>query len=117
MTDLVLVPGAQLRARAWDEAQPHPAPARRAVPPATLSGLAQKRDLPCAEISQVSHVADILAAVEHQGVRDVVLVGHSYAGIPVGQAAARLQERIVRVVYVDANIPHDGQSMISAWSE
>lgn len=117
MTHFVLVPGAWLGAWAWDEVTPHLVAAGHAVTPVTLSGLTESRDIPYAEISQATHVADILAAVEQQAVRDVVLVGHSYAGIPVGQAAARLQDRIVQVVYVDANIPHHGLSMISAWSE
>jgi pimeloyl-ACP methyl ester carboxylesterase len=117
MTHFVLVPGAWLGAWAWDEVTPHLVAAGYGVTAVTLSGLAERRDIPCAEISQATHVDDIVAAVEQQADRDVVLVGHSYAGIPVGQAAAQLQDRVVRVVYVDANIPHDGQSMISAWSE
>jgi pimeloyl-ACP methyl ester carboxylesterase len=45
-----------------------------------------------------------------------VLAGHSYSGIPTGQAAARLGDRLRRVVYVDSNVPADGQSLVDSWS-
>ncbi len=117
MTYFVLVPGAWLGAWAWNEVSPHLNAAGYDVTAATLSGLAERQDLPLDHIGQDTHVDDIVAIVEQAGLRDVVLVGHSYSGIPVGQAAARLRDRVSRVVYVDANIPHDGQSFIGAWSE
>lgn len=52
------------------------------------------------------HVQDVLAATA--GLSDVVLVGHSYSGVPVGQAAAHLGQRLRRVVFVDANVPVQG---------
>ncbi|MCP9487560.1 MAG: alpha/beta hydrolase [Gaiellaceae bacterium MAG52_C11] len=62
-------------------------------------------------------MSDIVAVVQEAGLNDVILVGHSYSGIPVGQAAAKLGDRVNRVVYLDANIPHNGQSFIGGWSE
>ncbi len=52
----------------------------------TLSGLAEKRDVPA---GQRTHVQGIVGHVERHDLRDVVLVGHSCSGIPVGQAAER----------------------------
>ncbi|MFJ3037260.1 alpha/beta fold hydrolase [Streptomyces tendae] len=45
--------------------------------------------------------------------REVVLVGHSYSGIPVGQAAERIGGRLARVIFVDASVPTDGESFVS----
>ncbi|MFF3171300.1 alpha/beta fold hydrolase [Streptomyces sp. NPDC057900] len=59
-------------------------------------------------------VADIVDEVERLGPRDVVLVGHSYSGIPVGQAAVRIGDRLDRAVFVDAGVPADGESFVSA---
>ena len=58
-----------------------------------------------------------MAVVEGNDLRDVVLAGHSYSGIPVGQAAGRIGDRLRRVVYVDSNIPTDGKSFIDGWSD
>jgi pimeloyl-ACP methyl ester carboxylesterase len=40
--------------------------------------------------------------------RDVVLVAHSYAGLPVTAAAERLGDRVARIVYVDSGPLPDG---------
>ncbi|MFI6150426.1 alpha/beta fold hydrolase [Streptomyces sp. NPDC051109] len=114
MADFVLVAGAWLGSWAWEEVA---APLRAAghdVHPLTLSGLAERQGIPA---GQQTHVRDIVAEVERLDLRDVVLVGHSYSGIPVGQAAERIGDRLRRVVFVDANVPVDGGSFVSAWPD
>ncbi|MFG2196608.1 alpha/beta fold hydrolase [Streptomyces sp. NPDC048639] len=112
MTEFVLVAGAWLGAWAWDEVAPELRAAGHGVHPVTLSGLADKRGVPA---GQQTHVQDIVDEVERLDLRDVVLVGHSYSGIPVGQAAERIGDRLARVVFVDSNVPADGESFLSAW--
>ncbi|GAA1585447.1 hypothetical protein GCM10009789_43830 [Kribbella sancticallisti] len=79
MANFVLVAGARLGAWAWDEVVPYLRAAGQDAHPLTLSGLADKRGVPA---GQQSHVQDIVDGVEGQDLRDVVLVGHSYSGIP-----------------------------------
>lgn len=112
MTNFVLVAGSWLGAWAWDEVVPELRAAGHGVHPLTLSGLAEKQGVPA---GQQTHVQDIVGEVERLGLRDVVLVGHSYAGIPVGQAAVRIGDRLRRVVLVDANVAVDGESFLSGW--
>lgn len=114
MSEFVLVAGAWLGSWAWDEVVPELRAAGHGAHPLTLSGLAEKKDLAA---GQQTHVQDIVDEVERLGLRDVVLVGHSYAGIPVGQAAERLADRLTRVVFVDAVVPADGESFASVWWE
>jgi pimeloyl-ACP methyl ester carboxylesterase len=114
MTDFILVPGAWLGARAWAEVVPLLQAAGHGAHPLTLSGLAERRD---AAAGQQTHVDDIVDEVTRRDLRDVILVGHSYSGIPVGQAAERIGDRLARVVYVDANVPHDGESFVSGWPD
>ncbi|MFI5982309.1 alpha/beta fold hydrolase [Streptomyces sp. NPDC051555] len=111
MVNFVLVAGARLGAWAWDEVAPCLRAAGHGVYPLTLSGLADKRGVPA---GQATHVQDIVAEVERQGLRDVVLVGHSYSGIPVGQAAERIGDRLARAVFVDSSVPIDGESFAAA---
>ncbi|MER7499743.1 alpha/beta hydrolase [Nonomuraea pusilla] len=114
MANFVLVAGAWLGAWAWDDVVPELRAAGHGAHPLTLSGLAEKRGVPA---GQQTHVHDIVGEVERLGLGDVILVGHSYSGIPVGQAAERIGERLSRVVFVDANVPADGESFVSAWPE
>jgi pimeloyl-ACP methyl ester carboxylesterase len=114
MVNFVLVAGARLGAWAWDEVVPYLRAAGNGVHPVTLSGLADKRGAPA---GQQIHVQDIVDEVGRRDLRDVVLAGHSYAGIPVGQAAERIGDRLARVVFVDSSVPADGESFVSAWPD
>jgi pimeloyl-ACP methyl ester carboxylesterase len=44
--------------------------------------------------------------------RPVVLVGHSFAGIPISMVAESAPERVKTLVYVAAYLPKDGQSLL-----
>ncbi|MFD7317169.1 alpha/beta fold hydrolase [Streptomyces sp. NPDC059883] len=114
MTDFVLVAGAWLGSWAWDEVVPELRAAGHGAHALTLSGLAEKQGVPA---GQQTHVRDIVNAVERNDLRDVVLVGHSYSGIPVGQAAELIGERLTRVVFVDSSVPADGESFVSDWPD
>lgn len=114
MAEFVLVAGAWLGSWAWAEVVPELRAAGHGAHPLTLSGLADKRGAPA---GQQTHVQDILDEVERHDLREVILVGHSYSGIPVGQAAERIGDRLTRVVFVDSNVPADGESFVSGWSD
>jgi pimeloyl-ACP methyl ester carboxylesterase len=107
MAEFVLVPGAWLGSWAWDDVVPHVRAAGHGSYPMTLSGLAEKQGLPA---GQQTHVQDVVNEVLRRNLHDVVLVGHSYSGIPVGQAAERIGGRLTHLVFVDANVPVDGES-------
>ncbi|WP_262703018.1 MULTISPECIES: alpha/beta fold hydrolase [Streptomyces] len=112
MTEFVLVAGAWLGSWAWDEVVPELRAAGHRAHALTLSGLADKQGVPA---GQQTHVQDIVGEIERLDLRDVILVGHSYSGIPVGQAAERIGDRLAHVVFVDSNVPVDGESFLSAW--
>jgi pimeloyl-ACP methyl ester carboxylesterase len=114
MAEFVLVAGAWLGSWAWGEVVPELAAAGHGAHPVTLSGVAEKRAVPG---GQKTHVQDIVDVVEGADLRDVVVVGHSYSGIPAGQAAERIGDRLARAVFVDSNVPTDGESFTSVWSE
>ncbi|MEW5626334.1 alpha/beta hydrolase [Streptomyces hydrogenans] len=114
MVNYVLVAGARLGSWAWDEVVPYLGAAGHGVYPLTLSGLAEKQGVPA---GQQTHVQDIVDEVERLDLREVVLVGHSYSGIPVGQAAERLGDRLAGVVFVDSSVPADGEAFASSWPD
>ncbi|GHE47188.1 alpha/beta hydrolase [Streptomyces vinaceus] len=112
MANYVLVAGAWLGSWAWEAVAAPLRAAGHEVHPLTLSGLAERSGEPA---GQQTHVRDVVDEVERLDLRDVVLVGHSYSGIPVGQAAERIGDRLRRVVFVDANVPVDGRSFSDGW--
>jgi len=114
MAEFVLVAGAWLGAWAWDEVVPELRAAGHGAHPLTLSGVAERRSEP---VGPQTHVQDIVSEVERRDLHGVVLVGHSYSGIPVGQAAERIGGRLARAVFVDSNVPAHGESFVSPWPE
>jgi pimeloyl-ACP methyl ester carboxylesterase len=52
--------------------------------------------------------------VERRDLQDVVLVGHSAAGIPISGAAPRIADRLVHLAFFSAFIPRRGESMADA---
>ncbi|MFE1858973.1 alpha/beta fold hydrolase [Streptomyces anandii] len=112
MTRFVLVAGAWLGGWAWDEVASALREAGHEADAVTLSGLAERREVPA---GLHTHVQDVVDHVERHDLRDVVLVGHSYSGVPVGQAAERIGGRLRHVVFVDANVPVDGESFLDGF--
>ncbi|MGW7411073.1 alpha/beta fold hydrolase [Streptomyces sp. NPDC054863] len=108
-SEFVLVAGACLGSWAWGEVVPGLREAGHGVHPLTLSGLADKQGLP---VGKQAHVQDIVAEVERLDLWNVVLVGHSYSGVPVGQAAERIGDRLARVVFVDSDVPVHGEAFV-----
>lgn len=73
----------------------------------TLPGLEQR---PAVDrlITLDTHIEHTLAALPHDG--PVVLVGHSYSGMVITAVADRIPDRVTALVYLDAVLPHDGDS-------
>jgi pimeloyl-ACP methyl ester carboxylesterase len=54
------------------------------------------------EISIDTFVEDLVRVVESEELTQVVLVGHSFGGVPISGVADRIPEQIARLVYLDA---------------
>lgn len=113
MATYVLVHGAWRTASTWDLVTPKlRASGHRIVVP-LLSGL--ENDSPA--IGLKTHVDDVLRALTDENLQDVILVGHSYAGMIITSVAEHAGQRLSRLVYVDAFVPSDGQSAMDLFPE
>jgi pimeloyl-ACP methyl ester carboxylesterase len=65
-------------------------------------------------VSLSTHVADVVNLIRFEELRDVVLVGHSYGGMVITGVAEQVPERLRRLVYLDAFVPEDGESVLTA---
>jgi len=79
----------------------------------TLTGLGEKAHLFTPEIGLRTHVDDVVGLLRQEQLHDVVLVGHSYAGLVVREAADREAGRVARIILVDGWAGDDGESMDS----
>lgn len=80
--------------------------------PLTLTGLGDRAHLSSPEITLSTHVADIVSAIEYADLRDVVLVAHSYSGVPATIAANRISDRISHLIYLAAVVAQAGRSLV-----
>ena len=113
MTTYLLVPGMWIGAWAWRDVTAALRATGHDVYPLTLTGLADRAHLLGPRVDLDTHVEDIVRLVEAEDLRDLVLVGHSYAGMPVSAAALRLRDRIKTVVYVDSGPLPEGTTQRS----
>jgi len=67
------------------------------------------------EVDLGTHVTDVVNLIEFEDLRDVVLLGHSYAGFVVTGAADRIPDRISRLVYLDTGAFPDGVALIDLY--
>jgi pimeloyl-ACP methyl ester carboxylesterase len=77
----------------------------------TYTGLGERGHLASMHVDLDSHIQDVCAVLTMEDLRDVVLVGHSYGGMVATGVADREAGRIARLVYLDAFVPRDGQSV------
>jgi pimeloyl-ACP methyl ester carboxylesterase len=77
----------------------------------TLTGLGERAHLISAAVNLDTHVQDVLAVLKCEDLTHVILVGHSYGGMVITVVADRAPERLSHLVYLDAFVPRDGQSL------
>ncbi len=77
----------------------------------TMTGLGERVHLAGPEIGLSTHIEDIVKVLEFEDLHDIVLIGHSYGGMVVSGVADRAPDRIARLVYFDAILPEDGESV------
>jgi pimeloyl-ACP methyl ester carboxylesterase len=78
----------------------------------SLSGMGIQKDIDPKKVSLETHIEDVCSIIVSEKLYDVVLVGHSYGGMPITGAADRIPGRIRTLVYLDAMIPENGKSAL-----
>jgi pimeloyl-ACP methyl ester carboxylesterase len=78
----------------------------------TLTGQGERSHLLTGTINLSTHITDVLAVFHYEGLRDVVLAGHSYGGMAITGVADRIPEQVAALVYLDAFLPENGQSLV-----
>lgn len=79
----------------------------------TMTGLGDRQHLREACRGLSTYIDDVCTLIALEGLRDIILVGHSFGGMCISGVADRLPDRIKHLVYLDAAVPQHGQSMIT----
>jgi pimeloyl-ACP methyl ester carboxylesterase len=85
------------------------------VYPVTLTGLGERVHLASPEVDLETHITDVVNLIEFEDLRDVVLVGHSYAGLVVTGVSDRVPDLISQLAYLDTGPIPDGTALIDTF--
>src|SRR5215216_2513970 len=98
----------------WAWKKMHPlmqAAGHRLVTP-TYTGLGERVHLAHPGIDLDAHIEDMLNVIKYEDLRDIVLIGHSYGGMVATGVADRARDKVRQLIYIDAFVPADGQSLL-----
>ena len=111
MSTYVLVHGGGHGGWCWQRLAPLLRAEGHEVYTPTLTGLGERAHLLNPAIDLDTHIADVVGVLNYEGLTNVILVGHSYGGMVITGVADRALSRIGHLVFLDASIPSDGESL------
>jgi pimeloyl-ACP methyl ester carboxylesterase len=110
MATFVLIHGSYLGGWAWRWVTPHLRAAGHNVYVPSLTGVGERVHLASAQVDLDTHITDVVNLLYYEDLAGVVLVGWSYGGSVVTGVADRVPERIAQIVYLDSDVPRDGET-------
>ncbi len=113
--DFVLVHGAWHGGWCWREVAARLRATGHRVHAPTMTGLGERAHLLRADTGLSTCIADICAVIEAEELQDLVLVGHSFAGVVISGVADRVASSIRQLVYLDALVVQHGASALSVF--
>ena len=115
MATFVLVHGAWHGGWCWWKVEPLLRRSGNLVYAPSLTGMGERshlaRHMDPAAINLDIHIKDTQQLLENEGLEDVVLVGHAYAGMVITGVAEVCRQRLAHLVYVNGVVPRDGEAM------
>jgi pimeloyl-ACP methyl ester carboxylesterase len=79
----------------------------------THTGVGERAHRVDENITLETHIRDVAGCIEAEELSDIILVGHSYGGMVITGVADRMADRIKALVYLDAFVPDDGESLMA----
>lgn len=113
MTTFVLVHGEWGGGWIWKQVASLLRAADRDVYTPTLTGVGERVHLRHAGITLDTHIDDIVNVLTYEDLHQAVLVAQAGGGAVITGVAERVPERLAHLVYVDACVLADGQSIAS----
>ena len=112
MPTFVLVHGAWWGAWCWRRVARMLTQAGHEVFTPTLTGVGERSHLLKPDVNLDTHILDVVNEMRWQELNNVVLVGHSYAGMVVTGVAEKMEKSIASIVLLDAFFPETGEALV-----
>ena len=112
MAAFVLVHGAFQGGWVWRPVSSLLRGAGHAVFTPTLTGAGERTHLIERDIDLSVYIRDVVNTIHFEDLNDVILVGHSYAGMIITAVADEMPDRVSNLVYLDAVVPEAGKSFV-----
>ena len=116
MATFVLVHGAWHGGWCWWKVEPLLRRSGNSVYAPSLTGMGDRahlaRYMDPATIDLDLHIKDVQQLLESEGLEEVVLVEHAYAGMVITGVAEVCPQRLAHLVYVNGVVPLDGEAMV-----
>jgi pimeloyl-ACP methyl ester carboxylesterase len=113
MTTYVLVHGAWSGAHGFRHVRRRLQRAGHDVFTPSLTGLGERAHLSGPQVDLSTHVRDVVNHVLYEDLDGIVLLGFSYGGMVVTGSLGCIADRVGHLVYLDAFVPGDGDSLFS----
>jgi pimeloyl-ACP methyl ester carboxylesterase len=113
MTTFVLVHGAWSGAHGFRLVRPLLRAAGHDVFTPSLTGIGERVHLASPQVTLTTHVQDVVNTILYEDLTSITLVGFSYGGFVVTGAIEHVADRISHLVYLDAFVPDDGDTVLA----
>lgn len=80
----------------------------------TFTGCGDRGHLVSKDITQATHITDVVNTIKFSEMDDIVLVAHSYSGTVVPGVYQEIREKIAKIIYFDALVLNKGESVAEA---
>lgn len=77
----------------------------------SLTGIGERAHLTSPRVNLSTHVLDVVNTILYEDLTDIALLGFSYGGMVVTGALEHVADRVSHLVYLDAFVPANGQSL------
>jgi pimeloyl-ACP methyl ester carboxylesterase len=111
-TTFVVAHGAWSSGWAWKKMHPLMAAKGHRLFTPSYTGVGERAHLANPDINLDTHITDVVNHLFYEDLSDVVLIGYSYGGMVATGVADRARDRIATLIYLDAFVPEDGQSLV-----
>lgn len=113
MATYVLVHGAWGGAHGWRLVRPMLREAGHEVFTPSLTGIGERSHLTSPLVDLTTHTLDVANTILFEDLSEIVLLGFSYGGMVVTSALQHVADRVRHLVYLDAFVPGNGDSLSS----